>query len=61
MATETSSAVTGTRENSFPVFAGSETMSFAVNDMPPGIKIYTYVNGVNITNFTQLMIKFYRL
>jgi len=52
MATETSSAVTGTRENSFPVYAGSEVMSFAVNDMPPGIKIYTYVNGVNITNFT---------
>ena len=52
MATESSSAVTGTRDTSFPVFAGSEIMAFVVNDMPPGIRIYTYVNGINITNFT---------
>jgi hypothetical protein len=52
MATESSSAVTGTRDTSFQVFAGSEVMAFVVNDMPPGIRIYTYVNGVNITNFT---------
>lgn len=35
-----------------PVFAGSELLAFQVADMPPLATIYSYVNGVNITQFT---------
>lgn len=52
MATESSSAVTSSRDTDIPVFAGSEILSFVVSEMPPGIKIYTYVNGINLTPFT---------
>lgn len=45
-------AVTSSRDTSFPVFAGSEVLAFSVSQMPPLIKIYSYVNGVNITAFT---------
>ena len=44
--------ITSTRDAEIPIYAGSEVMSFTVAQMPPGIKIYTYVNGVNITPFT---------
>jgi hypothetical protein len=40
------------RKTDIPVFAGSETMSFIINDMPPNTRIYTYVNNINVTNFT---------
>lgn len=52
MTTESSSAVTSSRDTEIPVYAGSEILSFLVSEMPPGIRIHTYVNGVNITNFT---------
>lgn len=44
--------VTSSRDTSFPVFAGSEVLAFSVSQMPPLTKIYSYVNGVNITAFT---------
>ena len=44
--------ITSTRDAEIPIYAGSEVMSFTVAQMPPNIKIYTYVNGVNITPFT---------
>lgn len=40
------------KKDEIPVYAGSEILGFTVNDMPPGIRIYTYVNGVHITPFT---------
>ncbi len=52
MSTESGSAVTSLRDTEIPVYSGSEILSFAVSEMPPGIRIYSYVNGVNITNFT---------
>lgn len=42
----------GNRTSEIPVYAGSEIMSFAVSQMPPNTRIYSYVNGVNITPFT---------
>ena len=44
--------ITSTRDAEIPIYAGAEIMSFVVAQMPPGIKIYTYVNNVNITPFT---------
>jgi hypothetical protein len=35
-----------------PVYSGSEVLAFGVAQMPPNIRIYSYVNGVNITPFT---------
>lgn len=40
------------KKDEIPVYAGSEILGFTVNDMPPGIRIYTYCNGVHITPFT---------
>ena len=40
------------RQAEIPVYAGSQLLSFSVNEMPPQTRIYTYVNGVNITPFT---------
>lgn len=40
------------RTANFPVFAGSDVLSFAVSQMPPNIRIYTYVNNVSVTPFT---------
>ena len=45
-------AVSISRDTEIPVFAGSEILSFAVQQMPPNTRIYSYVNGVNITPFT---------
>lgn len=44
--------VSSSRQNDIPVFAGSEVISFKVSQMPPGIRIFTYVNNINITPFT---------
>jgi hypothetical protein len=52
MSTETSSAVTSSRDTEIPVYAGSEMVAFGVSQMPAGIRVYSYVNGVNVTNFT---------
>jgi hypothetical protein len=52
MSIESGSAVTSSRDTEIPVYAGSEVLAFAVSQMPPNIRIFTYVNGVNITNFT---------
>lgn len=41
-----------TRSGEVPVYAGSEVLAFQVVNMPPNIRIFTYVNGVNITPFT---------
>jgi hypothetical protein len=49
---EIQSFATSSRDIEIPVYAGSEVMSFSVTQMPPGIRIYVYVNGVNITHFT---------
>jgi hypothetical protein len=49
MALETSSISSRPRA---PVYSGSEILAFAVAQMPPNIRIYSYVNGVNITPFT---------
>ena len=46
--------ITSTRDSEIPIYAGSEVMSFTVAQMPPGVKIYTYVNGVNITGDTYV-------
>lgn len=43
--------IIGSRGTDIPVFAGSEVLTFAVSQMPPGIRIWIYVNGVNITPF----------
>lgn len=43
--------IIGSRGTDIPVFAGSEVLTFAVSQMPPGIRIWVYVNGVNITPF----------
>lgn len=40
------------RNTEIPVYAGSQLLTFGVNQMPPNTKIYTYCNGVNITPFT---------
>lgn len=45
--------VLDTRTTDFPVFAGSDVLSFAVSQMPPNIRIYTYVNNVSVTAFTS--------
>lgn len=45
--------VLDTRTADFPVYSGSEILSFAVAQMPPNIRIYTYVNNVNATAFTS--------
>lgn len=52
MSTESASGVTSSRDTEIPVYAGSELLAFGVSQMPPGIRIYSYVNGVNLTNFT---------
>lgn len=52
MSTETSSAVTSSRDTEIPVYAGSEMVAFGVSQMPAGIKIYSYVNSINVTPFT---------
>ena len=52
MSTETSSAVTSSRDTEIPVFAGSEMLAFGVSQLPAGIRVYSYVNGVNVTPFT---------
>lgn len=52
MSTAAASSVSNTRDVNFPVYSGSEILAFYVAEMPPGIRIYTYVNGVNITAFT---------
>jgi len=52
MATNTDGAVLAAKGADIPVFAGSEVLAFSVADMPPNIRIYTYVNGINITPFT---------
>lgn len=44
--------VTSTRSTGIPVYAGSEILAFSVAQMPPGIRIYSYVNGQNVTPFT---------
>lgn len=44
--------VTSSRSQEIPVFAGSEILAFSVAQMPPGIRIYSYVNGQNVTPFT---------
>lgn len=44
--------ITIDKKDEIPVYAGSEILSFVVNDMPPNTRIYVYVNGVNITAFT---------
>lgn len=44
--------VTSTRSTEIPVYAGSEILAFSVAQMPPGIRIYSYVNGQNVTPFT---------
>lgn len=44
--------VTSTKSQEIPVFAGSEVLAFSVAQMPPGIRIFSYVNGVNVTPFT---------
>jgi hypothetical protein len=52
MAIDSTGAVVAAKKTDIPVFAGSEVLSFSVADMPPNTRIYTYVNGVNITAFT---------
>ena len=52
MSTETSSGVTSSRDTEIPVYAGSEMLAFGVAQMPAGIRVYSYVNGVNVTPFT---------
>lgn len=52
MSTETSSAVTSSQDTEIPVYAGSEMLAFGVSQMPAGIRIYSYVNGINVTPFT---------
>jgi hypothetical protein len=44
--------VTSTRSTGIPVYSGSEILAFSVAQMPPGIRIYSYVNGQNVTPFT---------
>ena len=44
--------VTSTRSTEVPVYAGSEFLAFSVAQMPPGIRIYSYVNGKPVTAFT---------
>lgn len=44
--------IAGNRTSEIPVYAGSEIVSFAVSQMPPNTRIYSYVNGINITPFT---------
>lgn len=43
--------ITETRTDEYPVFIGSETLGFACSNMPPNIRIYVYVNDINITPF----------
>lgn len=43
--------ITQTRTDEYPVFIGSETLGFACSNMPPNIRIYVYVNDINITPF----------
>lgn len=45
-------ATSAIEQEQVPVYAGSELVAFAVVDMPPGIQVYSYVNGVNVTEFT---------
>jgi hypothetical protein len=52
MATTSTISTAKTLKTDVPVYAGSELISFAVSEMPPSIRIYSYVNGVNVTNFT---------
>lgn len=40
------------RKAELPVYAGSQLLSFSVNQMPAKTRIYTYVNGINLTPFT---------
>jgi hypothetical protein len=52
MATTSTISTAKTLKKDVPVYAGSELISFAVSEMPPLTRIYSYVNGVNVTNFT---------
>lgn len=45
-------SVSISRDTEIPAFAGSEILAFGVTQMPPSTRIYSYVNGVNITPFT---------
>jgi hypothetical protein len=52
MAEITSSDIISDGQNRIPVLAESQLITFGVSQMPPNIRIYTYVNNVNITKFT---------
>jgi hypothetical protein len=39
-------------QNRIPVVASSQLITFNVSQMPPNIRIYVYVNNVNITKYT---------
>jgi hypothetical protein len=43
--------ILGYRTDKTPIYAGAETLSFVVDQMPPGIRIYVYCNGVELTEF----------
>ncbi len=45
-------ATTAIQKDQIPVYAGSELLSFTVADMPPTTRIYSYVNGVNVSEYT---------
>jgi len=45
-------SVLDVRTANFPVFSGSDVVSFAVSQMPPNTRIYTYVNNISITALT---------
>ena len=39
-------------QNRIPVVAESQLITFNVSQMPPNIRIYVYVNNINITKYT---------
>lgn len=43
--------IVNSREETIPVFSGSEILSFGVSQMPPEIQIFVYVNNIEITPF----------
>ena len=45
-------ATTAIQQEQIPVYAGSELLRFSVSDMPPSLRVYSYVNGVNVSDFT---------
>jgi hypothetical protein len=48
MAEITSSDIISDGQNRIPIIADSQLITFNVSQMPPNIRIYVYVNNINI-------------